>query len=169
MVIKIEHYLRKGISEDNFKKLYSSLLETGKIVASQMKDRGPWLIHSGSGSATNFYSQGRDITPKADFVGNNKNYISLKKAASSGAGAQLMSAKSGEASGVVKAAIGHYEKNTSEDFSKNTSFVNAMNILENKMKETARNDLNVQVGKGKLDFEKMVSYKKSTSNKVKTR
>ena len=156
-----------GISEDNFKKLYSSLLETGKIVASQMKDRGPWLIHSGSGSATNFYSQGRDITPKADFVGNNKNYISLKKAASSGAGAQLMSAKSGEASGVVEASIGHYEKNTGEDFSKNSSFISAMDILENKMKETARNDLNVEVGKGKLDFEKWYLTKSPQAIKLK--
>ena len=75
-----------------------------------MKDRGPWLLHSGSGSATTFYSQGRDVTPKADFVGDSKNYISLKKAGDSGAGAQLMSAKSGEAAGVVEASIGHYEE-----------------------------------------------------------
>ena len=44
-----------GISKKNFDKLTSKLLETGKKVASQMKDRGPWLLHSGSGSATNFY------------------------------------------------------------------------------------------------------------------
>ena len=141
------------ISKKNFDKLTPELLKIGKEVASQMKDRGPWLLHSGSGSATNFYSQGRDVTPKADFVGNSKNYISLKKAGDSGAGAQLMSAKSGEAAGVVEASIGHYEKNNKEDFSKNSDFMNAMDILENKMKETARNDLNVEVGKGKTDFE----------------
>lgn len=143
-----------GITEKNFAKLTPELLETGKKVAIEMKDRGPWLLHSGSGSATNFYAQGRDVTPKADFVGDNKNYISLKKAGDSGAGAQLMSAKSGEAAGVVEAAIGHYEKNTRDNFSRNSDFISAMNILENKMKETARNDLNVEVAKGKIDFEK---------------
>ena len=147
------------ISKKNFDKLTPELLKIGKEVASQMKDRGPWLLHSGSGSATNFYSQGRDVTPKADFVGNSKNYISLKKAGDSGAGAQLMSAKSGEAAGVVEASIGHYEKNNKEDFSKNSDFMNAMDILENKMKETARNDLNVEVGKGKIDFENWYTKK----------
>jgi len=157
-----------GISKENFKKLFPSLLETGKKVANQMKDRGPWLLHSGSGSANTFYSQGRDVTPKADFVGNNKNYISLKKSASSGSGAQLMSAKSGEASGVVEAAIGHYEKNTSEDFSRNSAFENAMDILENKMKETARNDLNVEVGKGKIDFQNWYLTKSPQAIKLKS-
>jgi len=157
-----------GISKTNFEKLTPSLLETGKKVASEMKDRGPWLLHSGSGSSTTFYAQGRDKTPKADFIGNSKNYISLKKSASSGSAAQLMSAKSGEASGVVEAAIGHYEKNTSEDFSKNSSFINAMNILENKMKETARNDLNVEVGKGKIDFQNWYLTKSPQAIKLKS-
>ena len=44
-----------GITEKNFAKLTPELLETGKKVAIEMKDRGPWLLHSGSGSATNFY------------------------------------------------------------------------------------------------------------------
>ena len=157
-----------GITEDNFKKLSSSLLEIGKKVASQMKDRGPWLLHSGGGSAITFYPQGRDVTPKADFVGDSKNYISLKKAGDSGAGAQLMSAKSGEASGVVESAIGHYENNTSSNFSKDSSFKNAMNILENKMKETAKNDLNVEVGTGKSDFETWYLTKSPQALKLKS-
>ena len=157
-----------GITEDNFKKLSSSLLEIGKKVASQMKNRGPWLLHSGGGSATTFYPQGRDVTPKADFVGDSKNYISLKKAGDSGAGAQLMSAKSGEASGVVESAIGHYENNTSSNFSKDSSFKNAMNILENKMKETAKNDLNVEVGTGKSDFETWYLTKSPQALKLKS-
>ena len=69
-----------GITEKNFAKLTPELLDIGQKVAVQMEDRGPWLLHSGSGSVTNFYAQGRDVTPKADFVGDNKNYISLKKA-----------------------------------------------------------------------------------------
>ena len=157
-----------GISDTNFAKLTPDLLEVGKKVAKQMKDRGPWLLHSGSGSATNYYEQGRDVTPKADFVGNNKNYISLKKSGDSGAGAQLMSAKSGEASGVVKAAIAHYENNSSEDFSNNKSFKKAINILENRMKKTARNDLNIEVGKGKTDFETWYVTKSERSRELRS-
>ena len=157
-----------GISKSNFDKLTPNLLKIGEKVALQMKDRGPWLLHSGSGSATNYYEQGRDVTPKADFVGNSKNYISLKKAGDSGTGAQLMSAKSGEAAGVVEASIGHYERNTSEDFSRNKDFINAMDILENKMKETARNDLNVEVAKGKIDFEKWYTTKSPQAIKLKS-
>ena len=33
-----------------------------------------------------------------------------------------------------------------------------MDILENKMKETARNDLNVEVAKGKTDFENGIQH-----------
>ena len=156
-----------GISENDFKKLTPKLLKIGKKVATQMEDRGPWLIHSGSGSVTNFYSQGRDKTPKADFVGNNKNYISLKKAGDSGSGAQLMSAKSGEAAGVVRASIDHYEKNTSDNISKNDSFIKAMDILEIKMKETARNDLNIEVAKGKSDFQEWYLTKSPQAIKLK--
>ena len=114
-----------GISVKNFAKLTPDLLEVGKKVAEQMKDRGPWLLHSGSGSATNYYEQGRDVTPKADFVGNNKNYISLKKSGDSGAGAQLMSAKSAEASGVVQAAVGHLENVSKTSISNNKDFKRA--------------------------------------------
>jgi len=141
-----------GITFAKFKKLTPELLETGKNVARDMKDRGTWLLHSGAGSVDTNYPQGRDTTPKADFTGNSKNYISLKKKGDKGAGAQLMSAKSGEASGVVKSAIGHYENNTSEKISQDKVFLSAIDILENKMKETARNNLNVEVGKGKTDF-----------------
>tara|TARA_Y100001973_G_C5168020_1_gene317307 strand:- start:55 stop:1575 length:1521 start_codon:yes stop_codon:yes gene_type:complete len=156
-----------GMTLDDFKKLTPELLETGKNVANDMGDRGPWLLHSGSGSVETNYEQGRDKTPKADFTGNNKNYISLKKSGDSGAGAQLMSAKSGEASGVVKSAIGHYEKNTSDKISQDADFLEAVDILENKMKETARNDLNVEVLKGKQDFESWYTTKSSQAIKLK--
>ena len=74
----------------------------------------------------------KDNTPKADFIGNNKNYISLKKAGESGgSGAQLMSAKSAEAAGVVKAGILHMEKNSKQKAAKDPSFIRAIDILEN--------------------------------------
>jgi len=159
---------QSGITPDNFKKLTPELLETGKNVARDMGNRGPWLLHSGAGSADTNYEQGRDTTPKADFTGNSKNYISLKKKGDSGSGAQLMSAKSGEASGVVKSAIGHYEKNTSDKISQDKDFLEAVDILENKMKETARNDLNVEVGKGKKDFESWYTTKSAQAIKLKS-
>lgn len=143
-----------GITPAKFKKVGDELLSIGQKVADQMKERGPRLIHSGSGSAQNFYEKGSDVTPKADFVGNNKNYISLKKAGDSGSGAQLMSAKSGEASGTVTAAVGHYENNSKVKLSKDKDFLKAISILEDEMGKTARNDLNIEVGKGKTDFEK---------------
>ena len=143
-----------GVDEKDFKKLTPDLLEIGKKVASQMGNRGPLLVHSGRATASkNYYEGARDVTPKADFFGNSKNYISLKKAGDGGKGAQLMSAKSAEASGVVKAAVGHYENATGNTLSNNKDFLKAISILENEMKETARNDLNVEVAKGKKSFE----------------
>lgn len=143
-----------GISDDNFKKLTPDLLEIGKKVASQMGDRGPMLIHSGASTASkNYYDGASDKTPKADFFGNSNNYISLKKAGESGSGAQLMSAKSAEAAGVVSAAVGHLENVSKTSISTNKDFKNAISILENEMKKTARNDLNIEVGKGKKSFE----------------
>ena len=143
-----------GISDDNFKKLTPDLLKIGEKVASQMGDRGPMLIHSGASTANkNYYEGASDKTPKADFFGNSDNYISLKKAGDSGAGAQLMSAKSAEAAGVVKAAVGHLENVSKTSISKNKDFKRAVSILENEMKATARNDLNIEVGKGKKSFE----------------
>ena len=143
-----------GVSEKDFAKLTPDLLEIGKKVAKQMGNRGPLLIHSGKAMAgKNYYEGGRDKTPKADFFGDSKNYISLKKAGSSGSGAQLMSAKSAEAAGVVKAAVMHLESASGSDLSGNAQFESALKILEMDMLATARNDLNVEVAKGKKSFE----------------
>lgn len=153
-----------GISSSDYEKLTEELLDIGKKVADQMGDRGPLLVHSGRATASkNYYEGGRDVTPKADFFGNSKNYISLKKAGDSGKGAQLMSAKSAEAAGVVKAAVGHYENANGKTLTNNKDFLNAINILENEMKLTARNDLNVEVSKGKKSFEQW--YVTSSSRK----
>jgi len=144
-----------GIPLTKWEKVEKKIRTIGeKVVAdSKLGNLGSRLIHSGSGSATNFYKLGRDVTPKADFVGDNDNYISLKKAGDSGSGAQLMSAKSGEATGVVEAAVLHFQKNTKQDLSKDKDFKNAIDILSRQMEKTARNDLNVEVAKAKTDFE----------------
>ena len=143
-----------GVSQKDFDKLTPDLLVIGKKVAKQMGNRGSLLVHSGKATAgKNFYEGGRDKTPKADFFGNSKNYISLKKAGASGSGAQLMSAKSAEAAGVVKAAVSHLESASGSDLTGNPQFESALNILEKGMLATARNDLNVEVSKGKKSFE----------------
>jgi hypothetical protein len=76
----------------------------------------------------------------------------LKQAGESGTGAQLMSAKSGEASGVLNFAVQHLESAHPDVVVKGTR--KAFDILRNKMLATARNDLNVEVATGKKDFEK---------------
>jgi hypothetical protein len=141
-----------GIPEANWAKVKDNLRKTGKAVAVKLGDRGDRLIHAGTSTATNYYRLGSDTTSKADFVGNGDNLISLKKAGDSSSGAQLMSAKSGEATGVFEAAVLHYQKNDKVDLSKNKDFKTAIDILSNKMEKTAKNDLNVEVAKGKVDF-----------------
>ena len=159
---------KAGIDPEKFKKVTPDLLEIGQKVAKQMGNRGSHLVHSGSGAATNFYKGGKDNTPKADFTGNSQNYISLKKAGESGgSGAQLMSAKSAEAAGVVKAGILHMEKNSKQKVAKDPSFIRAIDILENEMLATAKNDLNVEVAKGKTDFEKWYSTSSSRAIQLK--
>lgn len=156
-----------GISEKDFNKLTPDLLAIGEKVASQMGDRGPLLIHSGSATASkNYYEGASDKTPKADFFGNSENYISLKKAGSSGSGAQLMSAKSSEAAGVFNAAVGHLESVSKTSISKNKDFQSALKILENEMRATARNDLNIEVGKGKVSFENWYTTSSSRKDEV---
>jgi hypothetical protein len=159
---------KAGIDLTKWKKVTPDLITIGQKVAKDMGDRGSHLVHSGSGAATNFYEGGRDNTPKADFTGNNQNYISLKKAGESGgSGAQLMSAKSAEAAGVVKAGILHMENNSKKKVTQDPSFIKAIDILENKMLATAKNDLNVEVAKGKTDFEKWYSTSSSRAIELK--
>jgi len=161
MAICHAYNVMKGMSEEDAIKTagiggkydkYKDLLSIGKNVAED--SNGMWgdsLIHSGSGAAaSNNYKNAKDTTPKADFTGDSNNYISLKKAGDSGKGAQLMSAKSAEAAGVVSAAIEHYQKNTKDAVV--TGVSEALHILEEEMLATARNDMQVVVGGGKKDF-----------------
>ncbi len=141
-----------GIDEKNWAKVSEPLRKTGKLVAAKMGNRGNRLIHAGTSTAKNYYRLGSDTTSKADFVGDSNNLISLKKAGDSSSGAQLMSAKSGEATGVFEAAVLHYQKNDKVDLSKNKDYKKAIDILSNQMQKTAKNDLNVEVSKGKVDF-----------------
>ena len=142
---------KAGISSEKFKKVKPELLTIGHNVATDSKGSwGPILNHSGSGSAQNYYENARDTTPKADFTGDAQHNISLKKAGQKDKGAQLISAKSAEAAGVVNAAIKHYQKNSSGGVV--SGVTEAMHILQKEMLATARNDMQVVVGGGKTDF-----------------
>ena len=129
------------------------LLKIGTAVANdpQLGNVGKWLIHSGTGKATTHYKKGKDVTPKTDLFGNARNRFSLKKAGDSGTGAQLMSAKSGEASGVMRGAIVHLQANQPDVIVKGTR--KTFDILEKKMLATSRN-MNVEVRDSKNDFAK---------------
>ena len=122
-----------------------------KKTADTMPNVGKKLMHSGAGKATNNYKKGTDTTPKADMVGNSNNQISLKKQGDTGGGAQLMSAKSGEATGVFEAALDHFKANESMKLTGDLAEV--LNILGKEMEATARNDSFVEVRETKKDFE----------------
>ena len=133
------------------------LLEIGNKVVKGLGDRGAFLIHAGTSSeAKTHYTDwgGSDTTSKSDLYGSNKNSqnISLKKQGDKGQGAQLMSAKSGEAAGVFHSAMEHHKNVDGKDISKNPDFLAAMKILEVDMDKTSTNRLNVEVGAGKKDF-----------------
>ena len=159
--------MKKGMSEEEalskakIEKLpspakWKDLVVIGKAVVDDpaFGDRGDFLIHAGTSEASTYYAKGVDKTSKSDLYinGNTKQNISLKKQGDKGEGAQLMSAKSGEAAGVFSAAMEHHKNVDGKDISKNSDFIAAMKILEEDMDKTSTNRLNVEAGSGKKDF-----------------
>ena len=82
---------------------WKALIKVGeKVVAHgsfKAGKRGDFLIHAGTSTAPTNYERGSDKTSKSDLYGSNdtSQNISLKKQGDKGEGAQLMSAKAGEA------------------------------------------------------------------------
>ena len=160
---------KAGVLDKEKKWNTKSLLSIGKEVAKD--SNGDWceyLNHAGSNDeSTNYYKStfklsATDTTSKSDFVSMTKDdwNISLKKSGDSGPGAQIMSSKAGEAQGVFKAGIGHYEsvKKTTID----STTKKALDQLWSDMSDSADNKLVIQVSGGKKDFANW--YKKSTNN-----
>ena len=161
-----------GISKAILPKITKDMMEIGKKVAKQAGNLGPYLDHSGRGAAgVNHYAVtlktgASDTTPKTDFIGDIQHAISLKKSGDAGSkGAQLMSAKSGEASGVVQAAIKHFQNNKG-NIADDKQMQKVLNILGKEMKKTARNDINVIVGEGKENFESWYTKKSSRRDEL---
>ena len=100
------------LDEKDYAKIKPSLVETGKLVAESLyrKDSNIGILkHLGRGNTANQYGElygvsANDTTPKTD-IGDGGSYnLSLKEAG----GAQLMSPKGGESTGLVKSAIDRY-------------------------------------------------------------
>ena len=160
---------KAGLQEKDYDS-FSKLIGIGKNVAKKANlGWGEYLSHAGSNTGyTNHYkdldlkNKATDTTSKSDFTStDNKEWnISLKKAGDSGAGAQIMSAKAGEAEGIFKAGIKHYEANKTKEMD---NVVNSsLDQLWVDLGKTAEPKLYIQVSGGKKDFANW--YKKSTKN-----
>mgnify|MGYP006147583587 CR=1 FL=1 len=147
---------------------FNSLMATGKGVTKNLGNVGNHMVHAGSSSATNNYPLGTDTTSKTDLYGTSPQHqFSLKKAGESGSGAQLMSAKSGEASGVLNFAMQHYEQNGgSKKLANSAEAKSAFGILRKKMLATATNKMYVYVGEAKKDFQSFWTSKDNPRWKV---
>jgi hypothetical protein len=121
----------------------------GKKTAEEMgNDGGSSLIHAGSSSASTHYKGGSDTTSKADLYSSDKSQFrySLK----AGGGAQLMSAKSGEATGVFNYGLKHFLQNNKKAVVDGLD--GAIQILKEDMANSSRSKMFVEVGKSKENF-----------------
>ena len=168
----VAYNMRKGDSyEEALKTAQISASEINKIEAKKemflsvsdeilnnvTEDFGSRLVHSGRAGAdskgVNYYGArlntgATNTTPKADFIGDSAHQVSLKKLS----GAVIMSHKSGEAEGVVKSAIMHYENAKGKAYDKDPAFKKAMGILQNEMVQASNYKSTVQIGKAKTHF-----------------
>ena len=164
---------KAGIKPGKWKKVgnkQTDLLAIGnKVTADSGMNWGDYLSHAGStDAATNYYKskyklKATDTTSKSDFTSttNNAWNISLKKSGGTGPGAQIMSAKAGEAEGVFRAGIGHYRNNGGAP-TINAATEGSLDQLWIDMSESASNKLVIQVAGGKKDFANW--YKGQTTN-----
>ena len=126
-----------------------------EILNNVTEDFGPRLVHSGRADSkgVNYYGArlntgATNTTPKADFIGDKSHQVSLKKMS----GAVIMSHKSGEAEGVVRSAILHYENAKGKSYDKEPAFKKAMGILQNEMVQASNYQSTVQIGQAKAHF-----------------
>tara|TARA_A100001037_G_scaffold290243_1_gene302855 strand:- start:22887 stop:24443 length:1557 start_codon:yes stop_codon:yes gene_type:complete len=159
-----------GVDKATWKKIKAnkSVYNAGKKVATGLKNIGSTLVWSGKTSATTHYKNGKKEASKADLVGNNRNRLSVKQASSSAKGSQLVSGTSGEAMGVFEFAVKHLEASGGKLVS-DSELKELFNIFQNEMSKAIRNDINVEVGKGKKDFRDWVIADSGRFEQVKTK
>lgn len=136
------------LDEKDYAKIKPSLVETGRLVAESLyrKDSNIGILkHLGRGNTANQYGKlygvsANDTTPKTD-IGDGGSYnLSLKEAG----GAQLMSPKGGESTGLVKSAIDRYSASGGKvDASK------ALSLLSEELDNLAVKEMFITVGGGR--------------------
>ena len=126
------------------------LVEIGKKVANTLYSTDSSigiLKHLGRGdNATNYYKSlygvdAKDTTPKTDIGDGGENNLSLKEAA----GAQLMSPKGEESTGIVKSAVDRYISSGGE-----IDATKAIDLLSNTLDSLAVKEMVLTVGGGKV-------------------
>ena len=158
-----------GVDKATWKRVKSNkpVYSAGKKVAKGLKNIGSNLIWSGKTTAGTHYKNGKKEASKADLVGNNRNRVSVKKASGSAKSAQLVSGAPGEAMGVFEFAIKHLEANGGSLVS-DSEMKELFTILEKEMAAAVRNDINVEVAKGKKDFRDWVVADSGRYDEVKS-
>ena len=146
---------KAGIPPIEWDKTKSALgesgLKQGSDIASKL-DAGNYMVHTGRGSATNYYStnlgySAGDTTPKTDIAGDSaKHTFSVKQAG----GSFLASPAAGEASGMVASAILNYENNESAKVQSNIS--DFLTFLEEEFDELRYKGVMIEARSGKKDF-----------------
>ena len=140
-----------GMDKAKWKAVDKSVRNIGRLTAEEMivkKIGGGSLIHAGSSSAKTNYLGGSDTTSKADLYSSDDS--SYRFSLKAGGGAQLMSAKSGEATGVFNYGLKHYMKNNGKEITEGLD--DAINILKEDMAKSSRSKMFVEVGKSKDNF-----------------
>ena len=128
-----------------------SVRKIGRLTAEEMivkKIGGGGLIHAGSSSAATNYVGGSDTTSKADLYSSDDS--SYRFSLKAGGGAQLMSAKSGEATGVFNYGLKHFLQNNKKAVVEGLD--GAIEILKEDMAKSSRSKMFVEVGKSKENF-----------------
>ena len=132
-----------------YSKIKPELVEIGRKVAKTLykKDKSIGILkHLGRGNAKNYYGSiynvnANDTTPKTDIGDGGKNNLSLKEAA----GAQLMSPKGGESTGLVKAAVDRYVASGGT-----VDVSGALTLLSETLDTLAVKEMVLTVGGGKI-------------------
>ena len=155
MAICVAYNMKKGMTREDAaiaagvladEEKWKDLLGLGKtIVNDNKKNWGKILTHSGKDSANKAHSNwpGSNSTSKSDIRGDDDHMISLKQT-----GAPIMSGKGGgDAEGVFRFALKHYGKQVRKQ-----KYKDALFVLHDRMKKTAKNEQVVRAGAGKAEF-----------------
>jgi len=156
--ISVEYNKLKGSSDPiadallnaaEYSKIKPNLVEQGKRVAQQLHKNHSQigiLKHLGRGNATNNYGKlygvsANDTTPKTDIGDGGAYNLSLKEAA----GAQLMSPKGAESTGLVQSAVDRYTSSGGK-----VDATKALSLLNEELDSLAVKEMVLTVGGGKI-------------------